>query len=175
MKVLRVALAASVVVAGVVLSAPAGAHRADLVAATGRAGPIRREVTTMRQLRSWFGPPTSRKRVQVGCVRVVRALWGRKLAVYASIQTPQTVGAIFVRKPSVNSDVHGDLNFHTRRGLRVGDRQRKLERLYPGSQPITHAGHTHYRLATARSGGYLLGKVVDNRVVQLEVWPYEFC
>jgi hypothetical protein len=174
MKSLRVVLAVSVVATGV-LAGAAGAHRADLVAGSGRAGPIRRGVTTMSEMRSWFGRPTSRERVRVGCVRVVRALWGRKLAVYASVDTPQTVGAIFVRKPSVTSDVHGDLNFHTRRGLSVGDRERKLRRLYPGASPITHSGHTHYRLATARNGGYLMGKVVANRVVQLEVWPYEFC
>jgi hypothetical protein len=174
MKSFRIVLATSVVATGV-LGGVAGAHRADLVAATGRAGPIRRDVTTMSEMRSWFGAPTSRKRVRVGCVRVVRARWGKKLTVYATIDTPRTVAAIFVRKPSVTSDVHGDLNFHTRRGLSVGDRERKLRRLYPGANPITHSGHTHYRLGTARSGGYLMGKVVRNRVVQLEVWPYEFC
>lgn len=174
MKSLRAVLAASVV-ATVVTSGAAGAHRADLVAATGRAGPIRRGVTTMSQMRSWFGRPTSRERIRVGCVRVVRAGWGRKLTVYATTGRPRTVEAIFVRKPTVASDKHGDLNFHTRRGLRVGDRERKLRRLYRGADPITHSGHTHYRLATARSGEYLMGKVVANRVVQLEVWPYEFC
>lgn len=174
MKSIRIVLAASVIATGV-LAGAAGAHRADLVAKSGRAGPIRRGVTTMSEMRSWFGTPTSRRRVQVGCVRVVKARWGRKLVVYASIDTPRTVEAIFVRKPSVTSDVHGDLNFHTWRGLSVGDRERKLRRLYPGADPITHSGHTHYRLATARNGGYLMGKVVENRVVQLEVWPYEFC
>jgi hypothetical protein len=174
MKSLRIVLALSVIATGV-LAGAAGAHRADLVAATGKAGPIRRSVTTLSDMRDWFGPPSSRDRIRVGCVRVVRALWGRRLAVYTSTNTPRTVQAIFVRKPSVTSDEHGDLNFHTRRGLQVGDRERKLERLYPGARPITHSGHTHYRLATARHGGYLMGKVVDGRVVQLEVWPFEFC
>jgi hypothetical protein len=174
MKSLRIVIAVSVVATGL-LAGAAGAHRADLVAATGRAGPIRRGVTTLSDMRDWFGAPTSRTRTQVGCVQVVRALWGRRLAVYTTTTEPRTVEAIFVRKPSVTSEEHGDLNFHTRRGLSVGDRERRLERLYPGAQPITHSGHTHYRLATARHGGYLMGKVVDGRVVQLEVWPYEFC
>ena len=174
MKSLRIVLALSVVATGV-LSGWADAHRADLVAGTGRAGPIRRGVTTLSDMRDWFGAPTSRDRIQVGCVEVVRARWGWRLAVYTTTTTPRTVEAIFVRKPSVTSEEHGDLNFHTRRDLQVGDRERKLERLYPGARPITHAGHTHYRLATARHGGYLMGKVVNHRVVQLEVWPYEFC
>ena len=64
---------------------------------------------------------------------------------------------------------------HTRKGLRVEDRERKVRRLYPNARPITHAGHTHYRVATGRFGDYLMAKVVNRRVAQLESWPFEFC
>ena len=60
-------------------------------------------------------------------------------------------------------------------GLRIGDRNRKVRRLYPNAEPITHAGHTHYRLREAPDNGYMMAKVVDRRVVQLELWPFEFC
>jgi hypothetical protein len=175
MKSLRLVVAGAVLGAAFVGSTPASADRDDLVAAHGRAGPIHHDETTMGQMRSWFGDPTGRKRVRVGCIQAIRARWGGKLMVLATTETPRRVAAIFVQSRSVTSTEHGELAFHTRRGLRVGDRERKLRRLYPGADPITHAGHTHYRLATARNGGYLMGKVVDDRVVQLELWPYEFC
>jgi len=57
----------------------------------------------------------------------------------------------------------------------VGDGVGKLQRLYPHSEGDTHAGHTHFRLKTGRYGAYLLARVENRRVVQLEAWPYEFC
>jgi hypothetical protein len=174
MKSLRAVLVTSVLAAAA-LSVPAGAHPADLVASYGKAGPIRRGATTMSDMRTWFGDPTSRERIKVGCVEVMRARWGGKLTVYTSTEAPRTVEAIFVRNRSIDSDEHGRLDFHTGRDLRVGDREGRLRRLYPGADPITHAGHTHYRLRTARNGGYLMGKVVGDKVIRLELWPYEFC
>lgn len=171
---MRMLLTAVVLGATLVATTPATAHRADLMTPT-KAGPIQRGQTTMRQMRRWFGPPTARKVVRVGCVRVIRARWSNKLRVYASRGAPRTVEAIFVRARRITSTRHEQLRMHTRKGLRLGNRERKLRRLYPRSRPETHRGHTHYRLRTGRFGAYLMAKVVDNRVVQLEVWPYEFC
>jgi hypothetical protein len=138
-------------------------------------GPIRRNQTTLGQMNKWFGPPTVRKVVRVACVRVVKARWGRRLVVYAYRGSVRRVGAVFVKKPKLQSSVHGTLRLHTREGLRVGDGLRKLRRLYPRSKGQTHAGHTHFRLKTGQYGAYLLARVENRRVVKLEAWPYEFC
>ncbi len=169
----------SLVIAGVlglalVAGSPATAHRRDSMTPQ-KAGPIRRETTTLRQLVRWFGQPTSRRVDEVGCVRAVKVRWGRRLRVIAWRDRERHVAAIFVRRRTINSDRHGDLTMHTDRGLSVGDRERKLRRLYPRRRGITHAGHTHYRLKTGRFGAYMMAKVVRNRVVQLEAWPFEFC
>lgn len=154
--------------------APAQAHRLDRVTPN-RAGPIVRGETTMRELREWFGDPTRRKTVRLGCERVISAGWDGRVRVYVTRERPRTVAAIFVRARSIASAEHGDLTMHTGRGLRVGNSESRLRRLYPRSEPETHAGHTHYRLRTDADGPYLMAKVVDGGVVQLEVWPYEFC
>jgi hypothetical protein len=173
-RVFRVLLATAVVGSGLVLAGGADAHRADMMTAN-RAGPIRRDQTTMSQLRTWFGAPTVQKIERVGCVRAVRARWGDDLKVIAWRGKPRRVAAIFVRRHTITSSEHGDLTFHTRRGLEVGDPHRKLRRLYPQAEGITHSGHTHYRLYTARTGGYLMAKVKNDKVIQFEAWPYEFC
>lgn len=164
---------AALVLALVLVSSGAGAHKADLMKPS-RAGPIRRGVTTLSDLKKRFGKPTVRKVVRVACVRVTKARWGRKLMVYAERDEESTVAAIFVKKRTLRSR-RGPLSLHTRKGLSVGDGERRLQRLYPRSQGTTHNGHTHYRLKTGRSGAYLMGKVVGGKVVQLEAWPYEFC
>jgi hypothetical protein len=174
MKTTRKLLAVGLVVSGLWIGTPASAHPRDLMRPA-NAGPIRRGETTMDQMRDWFGRPSGRQVVMVGCERVIRARWGRKLMVYAGRDEARTVAAIFVRARRIHSAEHGDLAIHTKKGLRVGDGERKLRRLYPRARPITHAGHTHYRLVTGRFDAYLMAKVVDNRVVQLEAWPYEFC
>lgn len=46
---------------------------------------------------------------------------------------------------------------------------------HPRSRPEIHGGHTDHLLRAGHFGAYLKAKVVDNRVVQLEAWPYEFC
>ncbi|MGH2821197.1 MAG: hypothetical protein ACRDJ5_11145 [Actinomycetota bacterium] len=174
MKTLRVLLTAGALALACVAATPATAHRLDRMTPN-RGGPIRRGETTMTQMRRWFGPPSARRVVQVGCVRVVRARWGDDLRVYASRGETRVVEAVFVRARRLVSSRHGELRMHTGKGLRVGDRERKLRRLYPPKRGITHAGHTHYRLRTARHGSYMMAKVVDHRVVQLEAWPFEFC
>jgi hypothetical protein len=168
--------AAVVVGAALALAAgnPASAHRRDLMTPN-KAGPILRSRTTMAQVRTWFGPPSNRRVIEVGCVQVIEARWGRGVTVYASRGGNRTVAASFIPKRIIRSPQHGELRIHTRRGLHVGASEARLRRLYPGARPITHAGHTHYRLSTGRNGPYLMAKVVDQRVVQFENWPYEFC
>lgn len=152
----------------------AHAHQFDLMTPD-RAGPIVRGETIMRDLREWFGRPTDRKLVRVGCERVISAGWDGELRVYAAREEPRTVRAIFVRTRNITSAEHGDLTMHTRRRLRVGDSEARLRRLYPRSVPEMHGSHTHYRLRTNDNGSYLMAKVVGGNVVQLEAWPYEFC
>jgi hypothetical protein len=153
---------------------PADAHELDLMTPD-HAGPIVRNESTMGDLRGWFGAPTSRKVIEVGCQEVVSARWGHDLRVYAYRVETRTVGAIFVRSDTITSGEHGELSMHTRKGLQVEDREGKLRRLYPRSRPLTHAQHTHYRLREDDFGARLMAKVVDRRVVQLESWPLEFC
>jgi hypothetical protein len=154
--------------------APAQAHGLDLMTPTG-AGPIVRGETTLRDLRAWFGSPTQLQRVRVGCERVIKAGWSGELRVFVALERPRTVRAIFVRARNITSAEHGELTMHTRERLRVGNSEARLRRLYPDSMPETHAGHTHYRLRTDDNGSYLMAKVVQGAVVQLESWPYEFC
>ncbi len=171
----RIAVVVTLVAASVAIGAGAQAHRGEDVTPA-KAGPIVRGTTTMREMRDWFGAPTARKVVRVGCIRALRARWSDDLKVYAPRgEDGRVVGAIFVRSRSVTSQEHGELNWHTKKGLRVGDRNPKVRRLYPNAEPIKHAGHIHYRLREGKDNGYMMAKVVDRRVVQLEVWPFEFC
>ncbi|MGH2790496.1 MAG: hypothetical protein ACRDJ0_05875 [Actinomycetota bacterium] len=175
MRGMRIALVVALVAASVAIGAGVQAHQGEDVTPS-KAGPIIRNTTTMSEMRDWFGNPTARKVVRVGCIRALRARWGDDLKVYAPrVEDERIVGAIFVRSLSITSQEHGELNWHTKKGLRVGDRNRKVRRLYPKAEPIKHAGHIHYRLREGRDNGYMMAKVVDRRVTQLEVWPFEFC
>lgn len=171
----RIAMVVALVAVSVAIGTSALAHRGEDVTPA-KAGPIVRGTTTMSEMREWFGNPTARKVVRVGCIRALRARWGNDLKVFAPRgEDGRIVGAIFVRSRNATSTKHGELNWHTKKGLKVGDRNRKVRRLYPNAEPITHAGHTHYRLREGADNGYMMAKVVDGRVVQLEVWPFEFC
>jgi hypothetical protein len=172
MKLLRILLVGGLAASSLAPSVATASPRAEIW--PGRAGPIVRGETTMPELREWFGEPDDRRVVRVGCVRVLRARWNG-LQVYVNRGDDRTVGAIFVRKRTLESSEHGKLRIHTSKELRVGDRHRKLKRLYPNADPIKHGGHIHYRLKTGRFQSYMMGKVVDGRVVQLESWPFEFC
>ena len=173
MKLQRCLLVLGLVASSLTVMGGASAHPRDEMW-PGKAGPIKRNETTLSELREWFGRPNSRRVVRVGCIRVVRARWDG-LKVYAERVGDRAVGAIFVRKRAIESSEHGRLRIHTNEGLRVGDRHRKLRRLYPNAHPIAHAGHIHYRLRNGQFNSYMMGKVVDGRVVQLEAWPFEFC
>ena len=114
MKTLRMVLAAGMLAVTLMATTPATAHRLDLMTPN-KAGPIQRGETTMRQMRRWFGAPTARKVVRVGCVRVIKARWGSKLMVYASrdprrtrpsqfgLSAPPVKKSSFARKLSVGS------------------------------------------------------------------------
>lgn len=166
---------------GLVLSAglmgtPAQGHRSDLIAAGRRAGPIVLGETTVRQARRWFGEPTQRKVVEVGCIRAVRLRWARRLQVFAPRYRGETeaIAEARVKRRTIDAGPKGEITVHTRRGLRVGDTEGKLRRLYPGARPETHRGHTHYSLASGFDGR-LLAKVVRGRVTAMLTGPYEFC
>jgi hypothetical protein len=174
MKPLRLVLTLAMVCSGFVLAGSATGQEPDLVTPR-KAGPIVREETTLAQMRDWFGDPTERRTVTVACSRVTKARWGRRLLVYAWRDHGRHVAAVFIRARSLRSREHGELTIETARGLSVGDSERRLRRLYPNSNPHTHAGHSHYRLRTGPYGDYLMAKVVSREVVQLEIWPYEFC
>jgi hypothetical protein len=174
MRAIRVTVAVTVMASSLVLVTPVRAHNGEDVTPN-KAGPIRRGETTMAEMREWFGEPSANEVVRVGCVRVNRVRWGQRLKVFTQRDDHRTADTIFVRKRVVSSSEHGDLTMHTAKGLKVGNRERRLRNLYPNAEPITHSGHTHYRLDTNREGEYVMAKVVDNRVVRLEVWPYEFC
>jgi hypothetical protein len=146
---MKLRLAAIVIAVTLAGTAPALAHKADLMNAH-RAGPIIRNETTMAEMRDWFGPPDDTRSRRIGCVRLSQARWSEGVLAYVSRGgSPRFVVATFIRRRSVHSAEHGDLEIHTKRGLRVGDRKDRLRRLYPGADPITHAGHTHYCLGTA--------------------------
>jgi hypothetical protein len=173
MKLHRCLLVVGLVASSLTAMSGASAHPRDEMWPS-KAGPITRGETTLSELRDWFGPPDSRRVIRVACIRVIRLRWDG-LQVYAERDDVRTADAIFVQSRRLESAEHGELRIHTRRGLRVGDRHRKLKRLYPGADPIKHAGHIHYRLKTGNNNAYMMGKVVDRRVVQLEAWPFEFC
>ncbi|MGH2751968.1 MAG: hypothetical protein ACRDK3_14020 [Actinomycetota bacterium] len=174
MKRIRIALLVGLVGSMLAPAGQASAHPSDAIRPT-KAGPIIRQETTMAELREWFGEPDVRKKIRVGCVRVIKARWGDQLVVYAARTTPRPVEAIFIQERTIVSSEHGELEIHTAKKLRVGDRHRKLRRLYPKSQPITHSGHTHYLLRFGANDSRLFAKVKHGEVVQLEAWPFEFC
>jgi len=173
MKLLRCLLVVGLVASSLTALSGASAHPRDEMWPN-KAGPIIRGETTMSELRDWFGPPDSSRVIMVQCIRVVRARW-EGLQVYAERDKVRTADAIFVNSRVLESTEHGELRIHTGKGLRVGDRHRKLRRLYPNADPIEHAGRIHYRLKSGNLDAKMLGKVVDGRVVRLEAWPYEFC
>ena len=168
---------AMAVAAMAVIGSPVSAHKMDSIRAGRRAGPIKLNETRLRQLKDWFGEPTAKKVTRVGCIRAVRMRWGRRIVAIA----PRFEGKVFpvaevrVSKREVHFDSIGDLRLHTRRGLRVGDSERRLRRLYPHARGETHRGHTHYILRSGPSDGRLLAKVVDKVVVDIVTGPYEFC
>lgn len=169
----KIGIAAASTLLAVCLVLPALGHDADLLGER-RAGPILLGETTLRQAKNWFGEPTSRKIVKIGCVRAVKMRWGHRLTVLAEKYEGKTypIAEARAQKRTITSSKHGDLTMHTKKGLMVGDPESKVNELYPSKEGHTHKGHTHYLL---EQGRMLMVKVVDEEVVEIVVGPYEFC
>lgn len=157
------------------LAAPAFAHKRDLIRAGKRVGPIKLYETTVREVKRWFGEPTSRKVDERGCVRNVVQLRWRGLKVFAGRYNDgrAPIAEAHVSAPTITSLRHGELAIHTRRYIRVGDSEAKVRRKYPGARHETHRGHTHYIVEDEYDR--LLVRVEDRAVVKLEARPFEWC
>ncbi len=153
------------------------AHERDLVTARGTVGPIQTGETTIRDMRRMFGDPASRAVVRVGCSRVIKLRWKNQLQTYTykADDERRVIDARVLARHVDAKDEDDAFSFHTRKGLRVGDRESKLRKLYPEKTGDRHKGHTHYLLRESKYGTRLIAKVVDRRVAQLEAAPYEYC
>jgi hypothetical protein len=152
----------------------APAHPQDVVTAGRRIGPVRFGTTRLRRTKAFFGEPTVQKRVPLGCIRAIKARWGRRLTVFFTTDRPHVAIQGTLRERRITSDVHGALRIHTRKGLRVGDSNRRLRRLYPNKAPVRHGGHFDFFL---RSSPKLVAitKYRRGRVRALFSGPYENC
>ena len=168
MRAVTAVIAAAILIGAAALTS---AHERDVMTPQ-HVGPIVMNETTVAQMKDLFGEPRGRLVKRVGCSKVVRLRWGR-LQTY-HYRGPRTIVDVRVRSDHVPARA-GAYRFHTRRDLRVGDSEARLQELYPKRKPLTHphGGHIHYRLA----GEYekLMAKVVDGMVVELESAPYEYC
>jgi hypothetical protein len=174
-KMLIAVLAAALVTA---LAPPSLARTVDLVRAGTRVGPVRFGETTLRQTQRWFGEPSSKKRMRVGCIRALRARWGRGLVVFFTTGTGKRIAVQgTVRRRTLGSTRHGVLRFRTLKGLRVQNRNRKLRRLYPRVRPVRHRRHFDHFLVSGPSKGRLVAitKHKKGRVRALFAGPYETC
>ena len=175
MRTCKHALVLALVAALVYAPGHVSAHRADMINGH-KAGPIRSGKTTLNQVEEWFGPADDVKRVIVGCdVRLKRARWEGRLVVFFGRGSNGTATETKVLRRTVRSTVHGDLTVHTRRGLRVGDPRRKLERLYPRAIEYRDEGKDWYILRSSPSYGRLQAAVEGRRVILLHSGPWEYC
>ncbi|MBA2725170.1 MAG: hypothetical protein H0U53_04200 [Actinobacteria bacterium] len=163
------AVTASLVVAG-----PVGAHERDVITAGGQVGPIETGMTSTADMKKIFGDPNQRKIVRVGCSRVVKLRWD-DVQTYAYLADPdRKIVDVKVLSRTLHA-LQSDYNIHTWKGLRVGDSEARLMRLYEPDPGESHNGHTHYLLGEGRSDNRLVAKVVNSKVVQLEAAPFEYC
>lgn len=169
---LLAALTAAAVTAG-----PAAARPVDLVKGGSRLGPIRLFETTLAQTKSWFGAPTSRRWVRLGCIKAIEVKWGEKLLVYFETGGDHTAVEGEIRRRRLRSKQHGLLRPQTIKGLRVGDGHRKLNRLYPKAAANRHGDHFDYFLRSSPERGRLvaLTKYRRGRIKGLFAGPYETC
>lgn len=169
----RFARAAVVTVAAsLFLTVPAVADKDDLVNVH-RMGPIKRDVTTYKQFKNWFGDPQTVNRHPYQCIDVIDAVWKGRFRMFFDADTKTAVVSI-LRKRSVVSDGHGLLEFHTRKGLRVGDRARRVKHLYPGADKHEHLDLNHWILVS-NERGRLEATTSGHEVTELRVFPYEAC
>jgi hypothetical protein len=169
------------VAAGTVLllaSLPATAALQNELFTARRAGPMRLGDTTIGKLKRWFGEPDAEEKITRGCVKVWRVRWGWYLKAFG-IKHPnggRRLTETWVRQRTITSKKHGDLTMHTRKGLRVGDRVRKLKRLYPNYQRFRINGKNFYELKPIEEAHPRLMAIGrDRRVRALINRPYEYC
>ena len=167
-RVSAVLAGAALITAGV---ATAGADQ-DLVSVR-KAGPIVRGETPFAHVKSWFGPPDSKTRHDYQCIRVIDARWHGDLRVLFDT-FDKTMVVATIKDRSLLSQKHGEIDFQTRKGLRVGDRARKVHNLYPGAERHEHRGFNHHILRRG-DRGRLEATTEDNRVTELRTFPYEAC
>ena len=156
-----------------VLSAGANAGTNDGVVSVKRAGPIVRGETTFRDVKDWFGEPDRKDRHGYQCIRVIDAVWKGKFKILFDTFDNSMIVAI-VRDDRAHSSEHGLIEFKTRKGLQVGDRARKLHRLYPHAERHEHNGFNHHILRD-RGDGRLEATTENRHVTELRSFPYEAC
>ena len=165
-----------VVIAGLVLlQLSLGAAFADLedLVSTRRAGPFKRGVTTFQQAKEWFGPPDRVTHHDYQCIRVKDARWFNKFRVTFD-RFDNTMVVAIIKRRVVNSDQHGELDFHTKKDLRVGDGVRELRSKYPNARRHDHNGYAHHILVS-NGFGRLEATTENRRVTELRSFPYEAC
>lgn len=155
-----------------VIATSATAGQDNGVVSMRRAGPIIRGETTFNDVKNWFGQPDRTDRHDYQCIRVIDAVWRGKLKILFDTFDNSMIVAI-VRDPSVLSGKHGEIDFRTKKGLQVGDRARKLHRLYPNAERHEHNNFNHHILR--RGDGRLEATTEDSRVTELRTFPYEAC
>jgi hypothetical protein len=152
----------------------ASASPRELIVAGKRLGPIRFGSTSLRRAKAFFGSPTVQRRVPLGCIRAVKARWSDELTLFFTADRPHLAIQGTVRKRTITSRVHGDLQIHTRKGLGVRDPNRRLRRLYPKKAPVRHGGHFDYFLKSSPKL-VAITKYRRSRVRALFSGPYENC
>ena len=157
--------------------ASASKRRVEHIRAGTRVGPIVLGETSLRRAQSWFGAPSGRRRMGLGCIEAIRVRWGDGLEVFFSTRGRKRAIEGTIRKRAISSREHGRLEVHTRKGLRVGDSNRRLRRLYPGKRPVEHGRHYDWFLAAGPTDGRLVAitKRKRGKVVALFAGPYENC
>ena len=154
------------------LAMPALADREDVVS-MGRAGPLRRGITTYQQAKDWFGQPDRVDRHGYQCIRVIDARWRGKLRVWFDTFDNRMVVTI-VKRHVMRSDRHGQLTFHTRKGVHIGDSAAELRRKYPDADRHEHGNYNHHILRSQETGR-LEATTKNGRVTELRTFPYEAC
>jgi hypothetical protein len=161
----------------ILVAGPSNAHKADLFTAN-RVGPIKIGKTTLKQTKAWFGDPSKRRKVTVGCdVELTRVKWGNRLKIYFGRSgKKRVVSEVWVRDRTITFDGIGDLTMHTRKGLKVGDKVKRLKNLYPKAKRYKFKGRAWYELRPAGPvKGRVRAYVKDGGVVALTNPPWEYC
>ena len=150
------------------------AHNHHLVT-TSKAGPIKRGETTFDEAKDWFGQPTRKNRHPYQCITVIDARWsGRLRIMFEVFQGEKTAMVAIVKKETLESEEHGELRPHTKKGLHIGDRASELRNKYPNATLHEHDGYNHHILVS-NGRGKLEATTADGRVTQLRTFPYEAC